>query len=57
MIFKTGAMTADFGGAFPTGAHFNEILEVMHKASIFILVASIVMHIVGVILYKIKTFG
>jgi len=55
MIFQTGAMAADFGGPFPTGVHFNEILEVIHKASIFILVTSVVMHIVGVILYKIKT--
>jgi cytochrome b561 len=55
MIFQTGAMTVDFGGAFPKDAHFNETLEVLHKGSIFILVSLVVTHVVGVILYKIKT--
>jgi len=55
MIFQTGAMTVDFGGPFPTGVHFNETLEVLHKASIFILVTSVIAHIAGVIIYKLKT--
>ena len=55
MIFQTGAMTVDFGGPFPEGAHFNETLEVLHKGSVFMLIALSVLHIGGVILYKLKT--
>ena len=55
MIFQTGAMAADFGGAFPKDVHFNEILEVLHKGSVFILIVLSVLHIGGVILYKFKT--
>jgi len=54
MIFETGAMTADFGGPFPEGAHFNETLEILHKGAIFTLVALVVMHVGGVVLYKFK---
>jgi len=55
MIFQTGAMDYDFGGAFPTDAHFNDTLEVLHKGFMMSLLILIVIHIVGVVLYKFKT--
>ena len=54
MIFKTGALSYDFGGAFPTGAHFNETLEVLHKAFVFSLLGMVALHVAGVVIYKIK---
>ncbi len=55
MIFKTGALAYDFGGEFPTGATFNETLEVLHKVFVFSLVGMVVLHVAGVVIYKIKT--
>ena len=55
MVFKTGALTYDLGGEFPTGAHFNETLETIHKTFVFSLLLLIVIHVIGVILYKLKT--
>jgi len=55
MIYQTGAMQADFGGAFPEGAEMNETLELLHKISIFFLVSLSVVHLAGVIIYKFKS--
>jgi len=55
MVYQTGALSYDLGGAFPTGAEFDENLEILHKITVFSLLALIVIHVVGVILYKIKT--
>ena len=55
MIFKTGALAYDFGGEFPTGATFNETLEVLHKVFVFSLLGIVVLHVAGVVIYKIKT--
>ena len=54
MIYKTGALTYDFGGAFPTGAEFSETLEVLHKIFVFTLVGLVAIHVIGVITYKFK---
>jgi len=55
MIFQTGALTYDLGGSFPTNPHFNETLETLHKGFVFSLLLLIVVHIAGVVIYKIKT--
>ena len=55
MVYQTGAMGYDLGGAFPTGAKFSETLEVLHKILVFTLTGLIVLHIAGVVMYKIKT--
>ncbi len=55
MVYQTGALSYDLGGAFPTGAEFDENLEILHKITVFSLLGLIVIHVVGVILYKIKT--
>ena len=55
MILKTGALAYDFGGAFPTDAHFDETLEVLHKVLVFSLLGMLALHVAGVIMYKIKT--
>ena len=55
MVYQTGAMAYDLGGEFPEGAKFNETLETIHKILVFILTGLIVMHIAGVIIYKLKT--
>jgi cytochrome b561 len=55
MIFQTGAMQADLGGPFPEGAHFNEALEALHKGAVFGLISLIITHVVGVVMYKLKT--
>jgi len=54
MIYKTGALAYDFGGAFPTDTHFDNTLEFLHKAFVFSLLGMVVLHIAGVIFYKIK---
>jgi len=54
MIFKTGALAYDFGGEFPTGVAFNETLEVLHKVFVFSLLGMVVLHVAGVVIYKIK---
>ena len=54
MIYKTGALTYDFGGAFPADAHFDETFEVLHKAFVFSLLGMVVLHVAGVIIYKVK---
>jgi len=55
MVFKTGAFSYDIGGAFPENASFNETLGVVHKVFVFSLVGLILVHVFGVIVYKIKT--
>lgn len=55
MIYKTGALAYDFGGAFPTGAEFNETLEVLHKVFVFSLLGMVILHVAGVVIYKVKT--
>ncbi len=55
MVYQTGAMAYDLGGEFPTGAKFDETLETVHKALVFILLGLIVVHVAGVIIYKLKT--
>jgi cytochrome b561 len=54
MIFKTGALSYDIGGAFPENAHFNETLEILHKVFVFSLVGLVIFHVFGVIVYRIK---
>jgi cytochrome b561 len=54
MIYKTGALAYDFGGAFPTGVHFNETIEVLHKVFVFSLLGMVILHILGVVIYKFK---
>ncbi len=54
MIYKTGAFAYDFGGTFPTGAHFDDTLEVLHKLFVFSLLGMVVLHVAGVIIYKLK---
>ncbi len=54
MIYKTGALTYDFSGVFPTDAHFDETLEFLHKAFVFSLLGMVVLHIAGVVIYKVK---
>ncbi len=54
MIYKTGASDYDFGGTFPTDANFDETLEVLHRLFVFSLLGMIVLHVVGVLIYKIK---
>jgi len=54
MVFKTGAFSYDVGGAFPEGAKFDETLKMMHKVMVFSLMGLVVVHVIGVVLYKIK---
>ena len=53
-IYQTGALAYDFGGPFPTGAELNHDLLEIHEFLVFTLGALIVMHVGGVIMYKIK---
>jgi len=55
MVYQTGALSYDLGGAFPTDAEFDENLEILHKFAVFTLIALIIIHVIGVFLYKIKT--
>ncbi len=55
MVYQTGALQYDLGGPFPEGAEFSETWEEIHKTLVFILGGLIIMHIAGVIIYKIKT--
>ena len=55
MVYQTGALSYDLGGAFPTEAEFDENLEILHKFAVFTLLALIIIHVSGIILYKIKT--
>ncbi len=55
MIYQTGALAYDLGGQFPEGTEFNETLENLHKILVFTLTGLIIIHIAGVILYKLKT--
>ncbi len=55
MVYQTGALDYDLGGPFPTGAKFDETLEVLHKTLVFILTGLIIIHIAGIFIYKIKT--
>lgn len=55
MVYQTGALQYDLGGAFPEGAKFDETMELIHKILVFLLGGLIILHIGGVILYKIKT--
>lgn len=55
MVFQTGVLTYDLGGAFPTNPYFNETLETLHKSFVFSLLLLIIIHVIGVILYKLKT--
>ena len=54
MIYKSGALAYDFGGAFPTDAHFDDTLEVLHKAFVFSLLGMVVLHVAGVLIYRVK---
>jgi len=54
MIYQTGALSYDFGGPFPKGAELNEILEILHKVFVFSLLSLVVIHVLGVIIYKFK---
>ena len=55
MIYKTGVLAYDFGGAFPEGVHFNETLEVLHKVFVFSLLGMVLLHVAGVVIYRVKT--
>jgi len=55
MVYQTGALSYDLGGPFPEGAHFDENLETLHKILVFSLLALVVVHISGVIMYNLKT--
>jgi cytochrome b561 len=55
MVFKTGAFSYDIGGAFPEGAEFSETLGVVHKVFFLSLIGLVIVHVIGVIVYKIKT--
>ena len=55
MVYQTGALSYDLGGDFPTGAEFDESLEILHKFAVFTLLSLIIIHVVGIVLYKIKT--
>jgi cytochrome b561 len=54
MVFKTGAFSYDIGGAFPEGAKFDEAPKMMHKIMVFSIMGLVVVHVIGVVLYKIK---
>ncbi len=54
MVYQTGALTYDLGGPFPEGAHFDENLEVLHKILVYTLLALVIMHVGGVIMYSKK---
>ncbi len=55
MVYQTGALSYDLGGPFPVGAEFDENLEAVHKMAVFTLLALVVIHVAGVVMYKIKT--
>jgi len=55
MVYQTGALTYDLGGPFPEGAHFDDTLEVLHKVLVFALLALVIMHVGGVIMYSKKS--
>ncbi len=55
MVYQTGALSYDLGGPFPTNAEFDHFLAEIHEFSVFTLLALIVIHITGVIIYKLKT--
>ncbi len=55
MVYQTGALQYDLGGPFPEGAKFNETMELIHKSLVFSLGGLILLHVAGVIIYKIKT--
>jgi len=54
MVYKTGAFQYDLGGPFPEGAEFCDTLQILHKISVFSLMGLIVLHVVGIVVYKFK---
>jgi len=54
MVYQTGALDYDLGGAFPEGAQFNESLEELHKFLVFALSGLIFIHVAGIVMYNIK---
>ncbi len=55
MVYKTGALQYDLGGPFPEGAKLDKNLTEVHETFYYILLVLILMHVAGIILYKIKT--
>ncbi len=55
MIYQTGALSYDLGGPFPSNAEFDHTLAEIHEFAVFSLLVLIIMHIAGVIIYRIKT--
>ena len=54
MVYQTGALSYDLGGVFPEGVGFNETLETVHKVFVFSLMALIITHVAGVVIYTFK---
>ena len=55
MVYQTGALAYDLGGPFPENPHFNETLKDLHKFIVFTLLGLIIMHVAGIIAYKLRT--
>jgi len=55
MVYQTGALTYDLGGSFPTGVEFDHNLAELHELAVFSLLALVIVHVAGVIMYKFKT--
>jgi len=55
MVYQTGALQYDLGGPFPEGAKFDEGMKILHKSLVLTLVGLIVIHVTGIVVYKIKT--
>ncbi len=54
MMYKTGALQYDLGGAFPEGVEFQETLETFHKVFAFSLLGLVALHFVGGLIYLSK---
>ena len=54
MVYQTGALSYDLGGPFPEGAHFNEYLVKLHELLVFSLLALVIIHVTGVLMYNLK---
>jgi len=55
MVYQTGALSYDLGGAFPTTTEFDHNLVALHEFAAYSLLALILVHVGGSIMYKIKT--
>jgi len=55
MVYQTGALSYDLGGTFPADAKFDHYLAELHEFAVFSLLALIIIHVAGVMMYKFKT--